>query len=135
MVNIIMNWKRGILLAVALWVLIFFEVSILMFGFKLSSTSPFYYFIHFLLLAVFVILLNYIYFKNKVKRGFLEGIYLGLLFVVIGITLDCVITIPLFIIPQGGSYSSFLISFQMLLGYFIVIIVSGLIAWMKKYYK
>ena len=127
------SWKRVVMTGIALWVLIFFEVSILMFGFNLQTGNPNYYFIHALLLTAFIIVLSLIYFKEKkVKKGLVEGIVLGIVFVVVGVILDSVITIPLFIIPRGGSYTGFLFSPEMLLSYLGIIILSGIIGLIKK---
>lgn len=147
------DWKRAVMIGIALWVLIFFEVSILMFGFKLNAPDPNYYLIHTLLLTAFILILSIVYFngktlenqrfsgsskqKNKkilkkVKNGFGEGIVLGIVFVVVGVILDSVITIPLFIIPQGGSYTSFLFSVEMLLGYLEIIVLSGIVGLIKR---
>ncbi len=103
-----------------------------MFGFKLSAPDPNYYFIHALLLTIFIIALTLYYFNDrKVKRGFLEGIVLGIIFVVVGIILDSIITIPLFIIPKGGSYSTFLLDRAMLLSYFGIIVLCGIVGLIK----
>lgn len=125
------SWKRALVAAVAFWVLVFFEVSILMFGFKLSATSANYYLIHTLLLTVFLIVLSLTYFSKKIKKGVIEGIVLGVIFVIVGVILDSVLTIPLFIIPQGGSYSSFLFSGAMLSSYAWTIIICGIVGWLK----
>ena len=148
-----LNWKRGILIAIALWVLIFFEVSILMFGFKLSSPNPNYYFAHYLLLTIFIIVLSLYYFSektkenlrgfsghlksknkkisNEVKKGVIKGVVLGILFVITEIILDSLITIPLFIIPQGGSYTSFLLSPEMLASDLLTIILATIVGWIQ----
>lgn len=114
------------------WVLIFFEVSILMFGLKLSAGLN-YYLIHFLFLAVLTVALNMIYYIGKKTRGgTVNGIILGIVLVAVGIILDAVITVPLWIIPQGSSYSGFFLDKYMLIGYGIIIVLSGVVGMMKR---
>jgi hypothetical protein len=128
-----MKLVKAIGLGVVLWVLIFFEVSILMFGFKLSPPSANYYTIHYLFLAIISIILGFIYFSGKkVKGGFFRGLLIGVIFIIIGIILDAILTVPLFIIPQGGSYHSFLNDYYMLFGYLIVIILLAVVGLVKK---
>jgi hypothetical protein len=126
-------WK-AIGLGALLWVLIFFEVSILMFGFKLATTNPFYYVIHYLFLAISTIVLSLIYFsgKKKTKDGFFRGLLLGVIFIIFGLILDAIITVPLFILPQGGSYHGFFNDYYMLFGYIIVIVFAGIVGAVKK---
>ncbi|MFA5993221.1 MAG: hypothetical protein WC796_05945 [Candidatus Pacearchaeota archaeon] len=92
-----MNFKRAILIAIALWVVIFFEVSILMFGFKLSAPSTLYYVIHFIILIILFILASLFYFSKKVKAGAKQGLLVGILFIVVELILDAAITVPLFV--------------------------------------
>lgn len=127
-----MKVLRAGLIGVVLWVLIFFEVSALMFGFKLTS-GPVYYTIHYIMLVLFSILGVLWYFWNsKLKKGFLHGLEVGLTFVIVGIILDSIITIPLWIVPQGGSYSGFFFDKYMLIGYLIILIASGIVGMFKK---
>jgi len=110
------------------WVLIFFEVSILMFGFKLT-TGALYYIIHYILLAVFAIILSLIYFKGKkIKKGFFQGLLIGIIFIITGIILDSVITIPLF---MKMDYS-FLIDPYVLIGELLIIVICGLVGLGKR---
>jgi len=117
-----MGFLRAILLGILLWVLIFFEVSILMFGLNLEGAS--YYIAHFFALIFLVLLFSYIYFR-KADSGVKQGVLLGFIFIVTGTILDSIITIPLWIIPQGGSYSSFF-SIYMLVGYLEIIVLTAL---------
>ncbi len=89
-----MKFWRAVLTGALIWVLVFFEVCILMFGFKLNPLSSLYYIIHYLALAIFVLLASLIYFR-KAKAGFLNGLWLWIIFVLVGIVLDSIITIPL----------------------------------------
>jgi hypothetical protein len=123
-----MNLKRAIAFGVLCWVLIFFEVSILMFGLQLE-TGIGYYIIHYILAAVLIALTAALYFggKNVNKKGFVEGVIVGLIFVVVGIILDAIITVPLFV----KDYSFFL-DVMMLIGYLETIIVAGIVGAIKR---
>jgi hypothetical protein len=100
-----MNIKRGIAAGVILWVLIFFEVSILMFGFKLTAGTT-YYTIHYIALAVIAYISALFYFKGKrVKKNAKEGLKAGIVMLVTAIVLDALITVPLW---MGGNYAFFL---------------------------
>ena len=46
--------------------------------------------------------------------------------------LDLIITIPFFIIPDGGTYTSFLFDHMLLIGELIVIIPAGIVGGIKK---
>jgi len=92
-----MNILKGIWTGALLWVLIFFEVSILMFGFKLSASNGVgYYAVHYFFVIFLVLLCSFIYFKGELG-GLKQGIAVGLTWLIIGLILDLVITIPLFI--------------------------------------
>lgn len=113
-----MNYSRAIWTGIVLWVLIFFEVSILMFGFKLEGIS--YSIVHYIFLVIFVLTMSYVYFR-KVKANFKEGLLLGLVFTLTGIILDAVITVPLFV----HDYSAFL-TLEMLFTYIGGIILTSI---------
>ena len=95
------NWKRGIWVGALLWVLIFFEVSILMFGFSIQDTMS--SIAHQISIIFLVLFCSWVYFKGKVEREWNDGLVLGLVFVVTGFILDALITVPLFV----KSYSFF----------------------------
>jgi hypothetical protein len=89
-----MKLTRAILCGILLWVLIFFEVSILMFGFKL--TGQMYYTTHYVLLLILTFIVAYVYFYKR-KGTFTEGLLAGTVMLITGIILDAAITVPLFI--------------------------------------
>lgn len=90
-----MENKRAILTGALLWVLIFFEISILMFGFKLIGVTQ--YFVHYLIAIPLVLICAWIYFKGgNTKLSVKEGFKLGLVFIAAGIVLDLLITVLLF---------------------------------------
>ena len=122
-----MDIKRVIWTGALLWVLIFFEVSILMFGFKIKAPSTLYFLAHFPLLAILVAIVSYLYFKNQTESGAKSGSMLGVSYLMVGIVLDSIITIPLFI----KDYSFFLRA-DMLIGFLETIIITTLVGAFKK---
>lgn len=90
-----MNLKRAILFGALFWILIFFEVSILMFGFDLKEGLS-YYLIHYIMLIILTALVSIFYFKKQ-KASAVEGLKVGIIFLVVGAILDAIITIPLFV--------------------------------------
>lgn len=122
-----MNIKKAILTGLLLWTLIFFEVSVLMFGFNLKA-GMLYYTLHYVISAIFVTICAMIYFRRKTtKTGLKEGLLLGVIFVVVGIILDAVITIPLFI----KSYTFFNDPY-LWLSYLEGILLTSIIGLVKK---
>lgn len=116
-----MKTLRVILVGVLLWILIFVEISITMVGLKLSDSAV--WIIHYLFLIPIGILCARIYYKSHDK---LNGFLLGFILLVVGTILDAVITVPIFIIPQGGSYAAFFSDWTMLIGGLELIVVTGL---------
>lgn len=127
-----MNILKAIGLGIVLWVLIFVEVSVLMFGLKLSGLT--YSVVHGILLTIFAFVLSFIYFsgKNRKKgKRIAEGLSLGFTWLLISIILDSLITVPYFIIPNGGSYL-FLLSPEILIGELWGIIICMIMGSVKK---
>lgn len=60
-----MNIKRAVLIGSLFWVLIFFEVSILMFGLKIQILSMTYYLIHGAVVIIFVLTASFAAFIEK----------------------------------------------------------------------
>jgi hypothetical protein len=119
-----MKFWKAVLFGAIFWVIIFFEVSILMFGFKLTS-GPGYYIIHYIFLLILSVLAVLLYFKGrKGKVG--EGILFALIMIVVGMILDAIIVVPLFI----KTYSFFLD--PMLWIGFVITILTCLIAGLIK---
>lgn len=96
-----MNLWKAVWCGALLWVLVFFEVSILMFGFGMEGNSIYY--VHYVVGIILALLAAMIYFKHQ-NSDYLQGFYLGLVFVIVGLVLDAVITVPLFV----KDYSFFL---------------------------
>lgn len=95
-----MNIKRAIGFGVMLWILIFVEVTIVMFIPALQDKVLTQHIIHWIVLIPMVLLLAKWYFKADpptLKKGF----FLGLIGLAVGIILDLLITIPLFVKDYG----------------------------------
>ena len=131
------NWKKATLLGILLWVLIFVEITILIFLPWLKDHPMAVKIIHLPILAVLVFLCARAYFKvvaPSAKEGFLLSIY----FLIIVTILDAVITVPLFIkqsyATYGEAYAAFYGDIMMLVGYLVLILVGTLVGgWCAKY--
>ncbi len=120
-----MNIKRAIVIGIALWVTIFFEVSILMFGFGLT-TGTLYYVLHYIIVTIFLVVATLFYFKKK-KGSWKEGLLFGIVGTITGIILDALITVPLFV----KDYSQFF-SLSMLFGYTYSLAIPTIVGALKK---
>ena len=120
-----MKLTKAILCGILLWVLIFFEVSVLMFGFKLTA-GQLYYTLHYVIVLILTFLVAYIYFHKR-KGTLTEGLTAGLVMMITGFILDAAITVPLFV----KSYS-FFADIYLWLGFIEGIIVMGIAGAIKK---
>jgi hypothetical protein len=118
-----MKFGRAIAVGILIWVLIFVEWSILIFMPVLKDSITLQYIIHSIVLIVWALIGAYLYYKSKDK---INGFVLGLVFLIIGIILDMIITMPLFIIPQGKTYIDFFLDWRMWIGYIELIVVVGI---------
>ena len=83
--------------AVILWVLIFAEVTIVMFMPALAGLLIEQKLIHLLLLPIMTALCAAMFFNgSKVKPTLGYGLYIGIYFLAVGTVLDLLITVPLF---------------------------------------
>lgn len=121
-----MKIGKTILFGALLWVLIFFEVSVLMFGFGLQS-GIMYYSVHYLLSILIVAILAAIYF-NKEKASFSKGIIVGIVFAITGVVLDSIITVPLFVKNYGLMFGDGGLWIGIILG----ILTTGVVGAIKK---
>ena len=121
-----MNLLKASLYGAVLWMLIFFEVSVLMFGFGLDE-GMFYYSVHFVLSLFLVALISLLYFRKE-KAGFANGLKIGLVFMLTEIILDSVISVPLFIKDYSVLFGSFSLWLNLSLG----VITVGIIGAVKK---
>ncbi|MFH1286644.1 MAG: hypothetical protein ABII02_02745 [Candidatus Magasanikbacteria bacterium] len=95
-----MNIKRAIGFGVMLWVLIFIEVSAVMFIPSLENKIMTQHIIHWIILIPMVLLLAKWYFKVD-PPTLKKGVFLGLIGLVIAIILDLIITVPFFVKDYG----------------------------------
>lgn len=99
-----------------------------MFGFKLTSPSIYYYVVHGIIVTIFYFVLSFIYFSGKnTGKGFIQGLVLGFIWLVVSIILDSIITVPLFI----KNYA-FLISPELLISELWMIIVCVIVGSIKR---
>ena len=121
-----MDLKRVVIVGAALWAAIFFEVSILMFGFGLSGNL--YFTIHYILLGILSGFAGIYYFMGKkAKAGLKEGLKAGIALLAAGIILDAAITVPLFV----KDYS-FFVRVPILLGYLEGVAVIAAVGHVKE---
>lgn len=120
---------RAMIFAILLWVLIFFEILILKFGFKINETSLVYYYIHIPLLILFTLMCSLSYFWGReINRGFLQGLFLAIVFIVVLFLLDLIITATVFL---NRDYS-FLIRTDILIGELIIFVFTVIVGIFKK---
>ncbi|MDD5651105.1 MAG: hypothetical protein PHF86_11930 [Candidatus Nanoarchaeia archaeon] len=119
-----MKILKTILFGALLWGLIFFEVSILMFGFGLK-TGLTYYIIHYLLSIILIGITTIIYI-GKEKLNFKKGILVGIIFAITGVILDSVITVPLFVKNYNLMFGNLMMWVGILFGILTVGIVSAI---------
>jgi hypothetical protein len=119
-----MNLKRAIWTGALSWVLVFFEVSILMFGFGVENTDT--NIVHYILFAIAIAIPAIIYFQ-KAKASVKSALYLFAVYFIVSLILDAVITIPLFV----KDYA-FLLNPYHLIGLAESLIVILIIAVVKK---
>lgn len=120
-----MKIMKPILYGALLWVLIFFEVSILMFGFNLKGIL--YYSVHYIFAILLVAIITALYFRKE-KSNFRKGIIIGIIFSIVGIILDIIITVPLFV----KDYSLMFGDLGLWIGIFLGIITAGITGLIKK---
>jgi cation transport ATPase len=107
------------LLGILLWVLIFAEISIVMFSVTDNIAQKI---IHFAALAIFVLICGYIYFVKANKEGWKEGFLLGGWMILVGTVLDIIITVPLFV----KSYVVYYMQWNLWAGFIEAIIIASL---------
>ncbi len=122
---------RAILFGVILWILIFIEIIILIFGFNyqaIPKPGGFYYLVHFTFLIIFSLLCSLSYFWVKdMNGGLIHGFILGIIFVILLVILDTLITIPTFTLNY-----KFLIRPDIIIQYLVVLICATLIGLSRK---
>ncbi len=116
-----MKTLRALSIGALVWVLIFIEIFITMIGLKLSETAV--WVAHYFVLIPIAILCSWLYYKSKDS---VNGFVLGIVFLIVGIVLDMIVTVPLFIIPQGGNYGTYFSNMFMLSGFLELIVLVGI---------
>jgi len=95
----------------------------------LKDSVPLQYIIHSIVLIAWGLIGAHLYYKSKDK---INGFVLGFVFLIVGIILDMIITMPLFIIPQGRSYADFFLDWKMWIGYIELIFIVGIYDLFRK---
>lgn len=122
-----MKTLRAIGLGALFWLLIFIEISITMIGLKFSNSLT--YIIHYILMVPLALFCAWLYYKSKDK---VNGFLLGLCMVLVGIILDCIITVPLFIMPAGGNYAVYFSEFYLIAGLLEGVFLVGIYDLIRK---
>lgn len=124
------NCISATLWAAILWSLIFVEISIVMFTPSLFGLYFQQKLIHLSLLPFMTLICVYMFFRSiKEKSSMVYGFYIGLYFLAVGTILDLLITIPLFLIPQGLGLADFYNQWNIWLGFVEVLYVCSLAGW------
>lgn len=113
---------RAVLCGALLWVIIYFEVTILLFGARVVDAN--HHPIHFMVLAIFTIIVSMIYFNRNVQPNYSEGIKAGIIFIVVIFLLDALFTAPLLLQDYSLLFNSFLIY-----EYLEIIFLTALMGW------
>jgi hypothetical protein len=114
-----MKYSRGILFGLFLWAFIFVLLSIIMFAPGIKDQVFFQYLILWVLLIPFVLFIAKWYFHTD-EPTTKKGLILGLIALVVGIILDSVITVPLFV----KSYSTYFSNTYLYIGMFEVLLLT-----------
>ncbi len=118
-----MRLVRAIGFGLLLWVFIFFEVSILMFGLNIKDGSE-YYIVHYGFLAILTVIIVVLYYNDKsIKPKLKDGLLVGIVFVITGLVLDAITTVPLFVKNYG-----YFLNLGLLVGLAEVIIITGIVS-------
>ena len=123
-----MKIVRAISTGALIWALIFVEWSIMVFAPMLKDMENLQWAISYILLIPIVIFGASLYYKSGDK---VNGFILGSVMLATGLILDAIITVPFFIEPQGGSYTSFFLTATAITGYAELILIAG-VYWTKK---
>jgi len=120
-----MNLKRGLIFGLLLWMIVFIIISILIMLPWVKDSSVRINVLWYIFEIPVILLLAKLYFKQK-KPTLKEGFMLGVLALVIGIILDVIITVPLFI---GGDYAKFYGDWMLYIGFAELIILTTISGW------
>jgi hypothetical protein len=112
-----MKLWRAVPIGFVLWAIIFIEISITMFGLQLSEGVT--YLVHYIILIPLGVLCAWLYYRHKDDSN---GFAVGFIVLLVGIILDCLITVPFFI----KSYAVYFGNFYLLAGFVELILIFGL---------
>jgi len=126
-----MKTKRTILLGIAIWIIgiLFYSISYAIPIFEPADTQA--NVVLFVVVMPLVWLASSFYYKKENKT---HGFKVGLTMLLTAVALDALITVPFFIIPNGGNHYSFFTS----LGFWIIAAEFLLIAslyWYARIYS
>lgn len=113
----IKNWKKATILGILLWILIFVLFTIIMF---IPVVGNYTSYLAIIIGPLIVLLCGYYYF-TAVPGGAVDGLVIGIYWLILGSILDAVITIPLFV---KISYAAYFLSWTMLLGYALSLVAA-----------
>lgn len=98
-----MNLKRPLIFGVLIWIISLAEVLLLVFVLKLGNGLATT--IHFAFVAILTLLMANIYFKDiLVRKSFGKGIFAGFIFMIMGLALDLIISVPVFVKSYGAYF-------------------------------
>jgi len=116
-----MRLIRAIVFGIFLWLLIFVEVSSLIYAFGIEYPSDLYFITHFAFLILFTLVCGLGYFwVPKIRAGFVHGLLLGVIFIIVMVLLDIFITVIFFVKDFG-----FLTQGDIILGEIVVLVLCG----------
>lgn len=105
-----MNLKQASLFGILFWLIIFVEISIIGFspdlsvmgdhGFQFNQTGNI---VHLIATALIAGLLARLYYKQE-KPAFIDALQVAVVMVIVGLLLDVVITVPLFVKSYGAHF-------------------------------
>ena len=102
-----MKLKRAIVLGIAIWIIGILFYTISQYVPVLENPEKQANIVLFVVVIPLVWFACSLYYK---KDNTTNGLKIGSFFLIIAIILDAIFTVPLFVIPFGGTYSSFFIS-------------------------
>ena len=127
-----MKTKRAILSGIAIWILgiLFYLISYTISVLEHPDTQA--NIVLFIVIVPFVWLACAYYYKKDYKT---HGLLVGQTMLLTAVALDAIITVPLFVIPKGGSHYSFFTSIGFWIIAFEFLIVASLYWYVYVYSK
>lgn len=125
-----MEIKRAILVGIAIWIIAVLFYSLSYYVPILEDTDTQANVVLFIVVMPLVWIGSYYYYKKDNKT---HGFKVGQTMLLTSVALDAIITVPFFIIPQGGSHYSFFTS----LGFWIIafeFLLVAILYWYARVY-